>query len=315
VDRRLPAVFFDQPLAGEHRDLVEGRARVIGPDDAALGQAEALVVSSARRWDAAALRLAPQCRVISRWGTGYDNVDVAAAAAAGIVVCHTPDAPTVSTAEHTLALLLAITKDLPARMAVAAAGLPGGPPFALELEGCTLGLVGLGRIARRVAIAASAFGMRVIAHDPYLDGDMVASDVAVDLVPFDELLASADVVSLHAPATGETRHLIDARSLALAKPGVYIVNCARGSLIDQSALLAALETGRVAGAALDVTDPEPLPVGHPLLMHPRVIVTPHVASSTAVGRRRLVAGAIDNALAVLDGRPATLVPTSVAPGR
>lgn len=121
------------------------------------------------------------------------------------------------------------------------------------------------------------------------------------------MFAESDVISLHAPAVAETHHMINAASLATMKPGVYLVNCARGGLVDQDALLGALESGQVAGAALDVTDPEPLPVGHPLLQHPRVIVTPHVASATVEGRRRLYAHAIDNALNVLAGRPASIV--------
>jgi glyoxylate reductase len=129
----------------------------------------------------------------------------------------------------------------------------------------------------------------------------------------EDLLAAADVVSLHVPAMPSTFHLISPRTLALMRPGAYLVNCARGSLIDQPALLDALDA-HVAGAALDVTDPEPLPRGHPLLQHPRVIVTPHVASSTVAGRRRLYAQAIENALAVLSGRPATVVPTPAAGG-
>ncbi len=309
----MPTLFFDRPLAEEHRDLIEGRARLVGPDLAELGEADGIIASAVIFWDAEAFRPALRCRVISRSGIGYDNIDVAAAAAAGVVVCNAPDAPTVSTAEHAVALMLAITKDLPAKTARAVAGLDGGSATALELDGCTLGLVGLGRIARRVAVAASALGMRIVAHDPYLSANPVAELVDIELVALPDVLAQADVLSLHAPAGSETRQMICGATLADVKPGVYIVNCARGSLIDQDALLAALDSGRVAGAALDVTDPEPLPVGHPLLGHPRVIVTPHIASSTVAGRRRLMAGAIDNALAVISGRPATTVPGSFVP--
>ncbi len=149
--------------------------------------------------------------------------------------------------------------------------------------------------------------MRVIAFDPFVVGGTVAGVSMVDL-PL--LLASSDVISLHAPASHDTHHLIGPTALAAMKPGSYLVNCARGSLVDQEALLAALDAGRLAGAGLDVTDPEPLPAGHPLLVHPNVLVTPHMASSTVAGRRRLYEHGIGNALAVIHGRPATVVPGS-----
>jgi len=302
----MPVLFFDRELPGEHADLVDGRAVAVGPDDGDLAGAEGVIAGSVTRWDAAAIARAPKLRVISRVGVGYDNVDVAAADQAGVVVCYTPEAPTVSTAEHTIALMLAITKGLPASQARAHDGLGGGAPPSLELDGRTLGLVGLGRIGRRVATAAAALGMRVVAHDPYVPDAEARS--------LEDLLATADVVSLHVPAMPSTFHLISPRTLALMRPGAYLVNCARGGLVDQPALLDALDAGHVAGAALDVTDPEPLPRGHPLLEHPRVIVTPHVASSTVAGRRRLYAQAIENALAVLSRRPATVVPAPAAGG-
>jgi D-3-phosphoglycerate dehydrogenase len=242
-------------------------------------------------------------KVISRIGIGYDNVDVAAATEAGVIVCNAPDAPSVSTAEHTLMLMLAVVKNLPAQIDRAREGLPGAlTGTALELDGTVLGLVGYGRIARRVGLAARAMGMSVLAYDPYL-----AEAEGCELVDLQRVFTESDVISLHAPAVADTRHMINASSLAMMKPGVYLINCARGGLVDQEALLAALDSGQVAGAGLDVTDPEPLPVGHPLLHHPRVIVTPHVASATVEGRRRLYAHAIENALNVLAGRPASIV--------
>jgi phosphoglycerate dehydrogenase-like enzyme len=202
-------------------------------------------------------------------------------------------------------LLLAVTKELPIQQARAAEGL-GGPAVAtsLELDGSTLGLVGLGRIGVRVARAALGLGMRVIANDPGIEQSPVDD---VELVGLDELFATSHVISLHAPSIPATRHMINATSIASMRRGVYLVNCARGPLIDQDALVAAIDSAHVAGAALDVTEPEPLPVGHPLLTRPNVIITPHIASSTAIGRRRLFEHAIDNALAVLDGRPASVV--------
>ena len=303
---RLPVLFFESPLAPEHADLIAGRATAIGPNRGDLAGADGVIAASGR-WDAAALAGAPRVKVVSRTGVGYDAVDAPGLRAAGVECCYAPGAPTVSTAEHAMALLLAVTKDLPALHARAKAGLGGvATPVSLELDGSTLGLVGFGRIARRVATAAAGLGMRVVAHDPFLaDG---STEDGVALVPLATLLAESDVVSLHAPATDASHHLIRAESLAAMKPGAYLVNCARGTLVDQDALLAALDSGHLAGAGLDVTDPEPLPAGHPLLEHAKVVVTPHIASSTRAGRRRLFEHAIDNALAVLAGQPATLIP-------
>jgi D-3-phosphoglycerate dehydrogenase / 2-oxoglutarate reductase len=304
-DPSLPVVFFDPMIADMYRDLTDGRCLVVGPDDSALATAHAAVIGVNRRWDSSVIALGQQLRVISRTGIGYDNVDVSAAAAAGVVVCNAPEAPSVSTAEHTLALMLMLTKHLAPAVERAREGLTGvASATSLELDGRTLGLVGLGRIARRVALAGQAMGMKVIAHDPFLAASPVE---AVTLRSLTDVFAEADVLCLHAPGGGETRHMVNATSIATMKPGSYIVNCARGSLIDQDALLAALESGHLAGAALDVTEPEPLPVDHGLLHHARAIVTPHIASSTAAGRRRLYEHAIDNALNVLAGRPATVI--------
>ena len=306
----LPRFYFDGGLPPIYESLIEGRAVAVGPDDADLATAQAVIAGAARPWNAAAFALAPQLVVISRTGVGYDNVDVADALAAGVTVCHTPLAPMVSTAEHTIALLLAITKGLPAMQARAVQGLAGaGPqPSALELDGCVLGLVGFGRIARRVATAATGLGMQTVAFDPFLDANGTGAGTDVALVPLAELLAAADVVTLHAPATPDTHRIMNEATFAAMKPGAYLVNCARGALVDHDALLDALDSGHLAGAALDVTDPEPLPVGHRLLDHPRAIVTPHVASATTAGRYRLYEHAVENALAVLRGDPATTVP-------
>lgn len=302
----LPLLFVDHPFPDLYRDLVDGRAIVCGSgSDDGLDRADAVIAGATRPWNAEAFGKAPNLTVVSRVGVGYDNVDVAAAAAAGVTVCNTPLAPTVSTAEHTMALLFAVTKALPHQIARAKSGLRGEPiGRSLELDGRVLGLVGIGRIASRVAVAAQAVGMDVIATDPGVGASPVAG---VELVGLDELLSSSDIVSLHAPALASTRRLINRDTLAAMKQGAYLVNCARGVLVDHEALLDAIDSGRLAGAALDVTDPEPLPAGHPLLDRVNVIVTPHIASATGAGRRRLYEHSIDNALAVLAGRPADIV--------
>ncbi|MDE0614532.1 MAG: hypothetical protein OXI32_08980 [bacterium] len=263
--------------------------------------ADGVVVAADRPWDDDACRRLPDLKVVARSGIGFDNVDVAACATHGVAATNTPDAPTVSTAEHALALMLSVAKRLKASEARLAAGTAGGPgrltgPGALELDGRVLGLVGCGRIGSLLGRYAEALGMSVLVYDPYLEDAPVG-----ELVGLGQLWAEADVVSLHAPATPETRHIINSDSLAAMRPGVIIINCARGTLLDQEALLAALESGHVAGAGLDVTEPEPLPPDHPLLGRVNVVVTPHVASTTTVGIVRLIGQALDQALAWLRG--------------
>lgn len=302
----LPQLFVDHEFPDAYRDLVDGRATIVGSGtEGGLGTADAILAGAVRRWDAAAFAHAPNVKVISRVGVGYDNVVLADAAVADIVVCNTPMAPAVSTAEHTIALLLAVTKHLSRHVARAREGLGGEKVgITLELDGRTLGLVGCGRIASRVAVAAQGLGMRVIATDP---GITASPAPGVELVELATVLEESDVVSLHAPSLPSTRRMIDADALAAMRIGSYLVNCARGTLVDHDALLGAIDSGQLAGAGLDVTDPEPLPAGHPLLDRENVIVTPHIASSTIAGRRRLYDHSIENALAVLDGRPADIV--------
>ncbi len=293
-------VWIDRPLPPE----------VVVPDDIVLtddlSSADAAIVGADRPWDAAACDRLPRLKVVARSGIGYDNVNVAECAAAGVAACNAPDAPTVSTAEHALALLLAVSKRIkPAeRRLHNAAGEAAGGEYrsghgARELDGRTLGLLGCGRIGRRVARYAAALGMGVLVHDPHLGAADV--DGLGRLTSLDDLWRRSDAISLHAPATGATRHIVNAASIAAMRPGAIIVNCARGSLIDHDALLAGLESGHLAGAGLDVTEPEPLPQGHPLLGRDDVIVTPHVASSTTVGVVRLIGHALGEAAQWLRG--------------
>lgn len=298
-------IHIDRPIEQADIDYLDGRAELIGTDDTTLAHAPAAVIGIRHYWDADRFAQFPELRVISRAGIGCDNIDLAAAQAAGVTVCNGPESPTVSTAEHTIALMMAVTKELSAKQHRAVEGLAGpGTATSLELDGMTLGLIGLGRIARRVAVVGQALGMRVMACDPFLETSPLDG---IELAAFADVVAAAHVLSLHAPATSDTRHMMNDETFASMRPGSYLVNCARGPLVDHDALLRALDHGPLAGAGLDVTDPEPLPVGHPLLGRDDVVVTPHIASSTAVGRRRLYEHAFENALAVLDGRPATIV--------
>lgn len=241
--------------------------------------ADALVVRSATKVTSQLLAKAERLRVIGRAGVGVDNVDLDAATQKGVVVMNTPGGNARSVAEHTMALLLALARRLPQADASMKQGrwekkkLEG-----IELRGKTLGLIGLGQIGASVAGIAKAFEIQVLAYDPYVSS-LLASELEVRLVSLEEVLKSADFISLHASATPETRHLLNARTLALAQPGLRVVNCARGDLIDEVALLAALESGQVAGAGLDVFEAEP-PKDSKLVNHPNVIATPHIAGST-----------------------------------
>jgi len=254
---------------------------------------------------------APRLRVIARTGVGYDNVTVADATSRGIAACYTPDAPTIATSEHAIALLLATVKQLKRSNQAMLRGEKSdymNEFSGMELYQHRLGLVGLGRIGGRVAQMAKALGMAVAAYDPFVTPAR-AAELGVELVSsLEGLLGISDVVSLHVPMGPQTRHMMNAERFAQMKPGAYLVNAARGGLVDESALLAALESGRLAGAGLDVFDPEPPPPDHPLLARGDVIATPHVGGATAEGRRRVWEGAIAQVLQVLRGeRPPHLL--------
>jgi D-3-phosphoglycerate dehydrogenase / 2-oxoglutarate reductase len=244
--------------------------------------------------DAGVFASAARLRVVSRFGTGVDRVDLEAAAHHGVTVTNTPGANTVAVAELTLGLLLALARDLPNAVATARAG-EWHRRAGWELAGKTLGLVGLGRIGRAVAERAAAFGMRVIGHDPY------APDVrGIERVELDELWPAADVVSLHLGLDADTRNLIDAGVLARMKPGAALLNTSRGGLIDEAALADALRSGHLASAAADAFDREP-PVGSPLLEMPNFIPTPHLGAATREAARRMGEAAARNVVAVLTG--------------
>ncbi|MDR3674765.1 MAG: phosphoglycerate dehydrogenase [Acidobacteriota bacterium] len=241
--------------------------------------ADALIVRSATKVTPELLAGAERLRVIGRAGVGVDNVNLDAATQKGVVVMNTPGGNAVSVAEHTMALLLAMARRVPQADALMKQGrwekkkLEG-----MELRGKVLGLIGLGQIGSDVARLAKAFEMQIVAYDPYVSS-LQAGELDVKLASLEEVLKSSDFISLHASATPETRHLINARTLALAQPGLRIVNCARGELINEADLLSALESGLVAGAALDVFETEP-PTNSKLIGHPNVIATPHIAGST-----------------------------------
>src|SRR6476469_8157905 len=242
----------------------------------------ALIIRSQTKVTAKILNAAKKLRVVGRAGVGVDNVDVETATRRGVVVLNAPGANTISTAEHAFSLLLSLARNI----ARADATIKGGRWDRKNLEGVelynkTLGIIGMGRIGSELSRRAIAFGMRVLAFDPYLSASRARS-LQVELAEeIGDLLAAADFISLHTPLTAETRHILNAERLAKTKRGVRIINCARGGLIDEQALADAMSSGHVAGAALDVFETEPLPSDSPLRKIPNLVLTPHLGASTA----------------------------------
>jgi D-3-phosphoglycerate dehydrogenase / 2-oxoglutarate reductase len=243
---------------------------------ALIPQAAAMIIRSATTVDAEMLAVAPNLKAIARAGVGVDNVDLGAATERGVVVMNTPDGNTISTAEYTLGIMLALARHIPYGYESMQEGRWDRKAFmGVELRGKTLGLIGYGRIGRAVAQRALAFDMSILAYDPYVESDNTAT-----LVDLDTLYAQSDFISLHTVITDETRAMINADSLAKMKPGVRIINAARGALIDDAALAAAVQSGHVAGAAVDVYHEEPPLPDNPLLGLRNVVHTPHLAAST-----------------------------------
>ncbi len=308
TDLKIPA--YALAMLKEHE--VRGPVPNFTAPDYDMRGVDALIVSVLSPVTAAVIARAPDLRVVGRPGIGVDNVNLADCTAYGVLVVNTPDGPTESTAEHAVGLILAVAR----RFKQADLGLrtqgwdtPRAPLLGMELQGKTLGLIGLGRIGGRVAhIMGQGMGMRVVAFDPYTTRER-AEALGVTLVgSLTDVFRQADVISLHCPALPETRRLVNADTLAQMKPGVLLVNCARGPIVDEAALLAAVRSGHVAGAGLDVFDQEPTPSDNPLLAEPNILVTPHIASYTEDGVRKMYVGVAEEVLTVLRGeRPRWLV--------
>jgi len=299
-----PRVLIREPIAESGLDLLRARFEVVEDADSDLGsiigEFDAIVVRSGTMIDAELIDRAIRLKVIGRAGVGVDNVDVDAATRRGIVVANAPEATVISAAEHTIALLLAVARNVPQAHAALTAGRWERARFAgIELAGKTLGVLGFGRIGWQVARRALGLGMRVVAFDPYVALDRF-KELGVEPAPTPEdVYAEADLITLHLPLNDETRHLLGADAFARMRDGVRVVNAARGGLVDEGALADAVRSGKVAGAALDVFESEPY--SGPLLGLEQIVVTPHLAGSTTEAQDRAGLIIAEQVAAALDG--------------
>ncbi len=283
----------------------------------AIAEADALIVRNQTQVDEVLLDQAKKLKVIGRLGVGLDNIDLLAATKRNIAVVYGKNANAISVAEYVIHAMLTVIRPLEQASHSVRQGqwdrrqFTGG-----ELYGKTLGLIGLGEIARRVAGRANAFGMRVLGTDPFVTPyDYAVTELGIQIVSLDELLGQADFVSVHVPLTAQTRHLIDARTLSQMKPHAWLINTSRGEVIDERALDEALREGCIRGAVLDVLSQEPPPDDHPLLQHPNVLVTPHIAGLTEESQTRIAVFVAEEVLHVLAGRPSLCIvnPSVIGP--
>lgn len=282
-------ILIADPLAQEGIDLLRAVDHVtvdvkpkLDPEELIqiIPQYDGLVVRSGTQVNKELLKAAKRLKVIGRAGAGLDNIDVEAASKQGVIVMNAAGGNTISTAEHTMSMILSLSRNIPQADASVKAGRWERSGFmGVELYGKYLGVVGLGRIGSEVAARARAFGMRIIAYDPHLSDEKVRELDATPVTTLEELLKQADYITVHTPLTAETRGVIAEKEFALMKPGVRLINCARGGIICEEALLAALKSGKVGGAALDVFETEP-PTRQELIRHPKVVATPHLGAST-----------------------------------
>lgn len=282
-------VLISDSLSKEAVDILEKEKELkidvntkLAPDDLKkiIKDYDALIVRSSTKVTKDVIAAASKLKIIGRAGVGLDNVDVNAASKKGIIVVNTPGGNTISTAEHAFSLMLALSRNIPQADLSTKKGEWERKKFmGVELYGKTLGIIGLGRIGSEVARRALSFEMRVLAYDPYLSVEK-AKELGIEPVDLAALLKRADYITVHTPLTDETKHIISDKEFGLMKKGVRVINCARGGIIDEDALVRALESGRVAGAALDVYEKEPLPKDSKLLKMDKIALTPHLGAST-----------------------------------
>lgn len=301
-----PVVWIRNPLVPEALDLLETRVRVIRPANRLDGLEEAVIAIGGTEisWDAELLARFPALQAVVRTGIGYDNIDVQAATSAGVCVVNTPEAPTESTAEFTMALMLAVARNLKSACMALHRGewRPVTEFVGFDLQGKRLGLVGFGRIGQRVAELARAFQMEVIAYDPWIPAERMTANGVIPARLLEGLLECVDVVSLHLPMSDSTRHLMGEKEFARMKPGAVLINAARGGLVNPAALEKALLSGQLAGAGLDVWEPEPVQGDNPILALPNVVGAPHIGAATREGRKRSHTAAARAALAIIAGQ-------------
>ena len=304
-------ILVADPIAEEGLSLLRQHGEVVvrphkSPEElrALIGEYDALVVRSETRVTADLIAAGQRLQVIGRAGVGVDNIDVEAATDRGIVVVNAPEGNTISAAEHTIALMLALARHVPQANAALQAGRWQREPYlGVELRGKVLGIVGLGRVGSEVARRARSFEMRLLAHDPYISTDHFRI-LGVEPVSLDKLLEEADFVTVCTSLTSTARGLMGPSELARMKPTARLINASRGGVIDEAALYDALRDGRIAGAALDVFQAEPLSPESPLLGLPNLITTPHLGGSTVEAQTSVAVDVAEQIVAVLDGRPA-----------
>lgn len=285
----------------------------LSPDQlkSVIGNYEALIVRSRTRVTADVLRCADRLKVVGRAGAGVDNIDVETATRRGIIVMNTPGGNTISTAEHTISLLLALTRNIPQANTSLKNGAWDRKKFlGAELFGKTIGIIGIGKVGREVAQRCLSFGMVVVGYDPVLSTE-VALKLGIELVDMEDVLRRSDFITVHTPLNEETRNLLNEETLGKCKKGVRIINCARGGIVDEEALLKAIESGHVAGAALDVFAEEP-PTNHRLIRHDRLVVTPHLGASTEEAQEKVAILIAEQLADVLKGRGFTGVVNAVS---
>jgi D-3-phosphoglycerate dehydrogenase len=303
-DAERPRVLVREEIAAAGVEHLRNRFVVVEDFDSDLasviGDFDAIIVRSATKLDAAAIERAGRLKVIGRAGVGVDNIDVDAATRRGIVVANAAETTVVSAAEHTIALVLALARNVPqAHETLKSGGWDRGRFAGIELAGKVLGVLGLGRIGREVSRRAQGLGMRVVAYDPFVSAERFRDLGVEQALSIDDVFGQADVITLHLPLSDETRGVLDADAFARMRDGVRIVNAARGDLIDEDALVEAITSGKVAGAALDVFGAEPY--SGPLLALDQVVVTPHLAGSTTEAQDRAGVVIAEQVAAALEG--------------
>lgn len=309
-DRR-PRILIADPVAPEGIELL----RTVGDVEVKTGQTadalvatianyDALVVRSETKVTRAIIEAGTRLQVIGRAGVGVDNIDLVAATERGVIVVNAPQGNTIAAAEHTIALLMALARHIPQADASMRAGKWDRKTYVgTEVRGKVLGVIGLGPIGSEVARRGLGLDMRVLAHDPYVSDERVRS-LGAESADFEGLIATADFISVHVPLTTATKGMIAAEQFDRMKPGVRLLNVARGGIIDEAALAAAVQSGKVAGAAIDVYTTEPIDPENPLLGDPRIITTPHLGASTAEAQERVAVDVAEQIVDVLSGRPA-----------